>query len=324
MTHSKTNVNWTNFYMMWINHIYSGKINKLIEEYNELVESIKKGSTTTKSKEEKKEIYLRLKEIREEVNRRIQINNNGERKNVLKSSNIWDDKMWSWQDSKVYPFSNNKHYVYKEANKISTPQTFNYLRNKYLILKKYLWDLIPKSYFVFWESLDEVTKKRWIKEWWYCLSEKVITIQRRINWQDISKMSDKEKQDKDFLNSLEIAHRKYVLLKLFLGSILWKQWLWDKTMDLQLDIWVLSNKDGFSQDDLNFIKSIKSPNIMWDWNNISFIDFWFGTWDSDKQKVFDIMMQESTYQRWLKILEEYNLNGNSPSVSSFPTQLVLF
>jgi hypothetical protein len=33
-------------------------------------------------------------------------------------------------------------------------------------------------------------------------------------------MSDKEKQDKDFLNSLEIAHRKYVLLKLFLGSIL--------------------------------------------------------------------------------------------------------
>jgi hypothetical protein len=95
-------------------------------------------------------------------------------------------------------------------------------------------------------------------------------------------------------------------------------------MDLQLDIWVLSNKDGFSQDDLNFIKSIKSPNIMWDWNNISFIDFWFGTWDSDKQKVFDIMMQESTYQRWLKILEEYNLNGNSPSVSSFPTQLVLF
>lgn len=38
---------------------------------------------------------------------------------------------------------------------------------------------------------------------------------------------------------------------------------------------------------------------MWDGENISFIDFGLDIWNEDKQKIFDYMMQDEVYEKWL-------------------------
>lgn len=226
-----------------------------------------------------------------------------ENKNILSFSSFQDKRIWSWKDSTVFSSNKNKNYVYKEAFRWWFDELL-YVKNKYLILKKYLWDIIPKSYFVYWESYN--WKLDWIKKWF---EEKIFTIQQRIKWKDLSKLTFEEKKELTLLEKLKNAHKKYILLKYFLSSRLKELWLDEKTMDLQLDLWALSDKDSFPQEDVTFLKDkLKSPNIMWDWKQIYFIDFGSWVWDEQKQNIFDYMMKDEVFEKWLDALKIYNLD----------------
>lgn len=263
----------------------------IYQTYNQILE-ILENEKTQENIDKKREIWNSLARIMEENNR-----------NILSFSWYKEIKIGSWKDSSVFEVKNNPLYVYKESFRWNL-ENFIYLRQKYLLLKKYLWDLIPKSYLVFWESYK--WKLEWLRDW---LEEKIFTIQKKIDWKDLSKMSFEEKKDKIFLEKLEKAHKKYILLKFFLEEKSKQIWFDKKTMDIQLDLWDLSEKDSFSSVDLNFVKNwLKSPNIMWDWKNIYFIDFWAWTWDNEKQDIYKFMTSEETLAEWENILKLYNLN----------------
>lgn len=304
MDRNSTNIPWTdlNLYTMGVNYIRSTELNELVDYYNSLVVNILEKKKTWDSivddLAEIENIKLKISSLQaEELLQR----------NVIKISRLDDKRIGFWQDSNVYEFSLNSWYVYKEWKEWNS-KNIEYLKNKYLILKKYLWSVIPKSYFVYWEWYWSLEKKRWLKNWSYIWA-RAITIQRKIKWKDVSKMTFKERKNQDFLYKLEESHKKYVLLKFFLWTVLKDLWLDKKVMDLQLDLWRLSNRDNFHHDDTDFIeKELKSPNIMWDWNNVKFIDFWFWEWSSDKQIVFEELMKEETYKKWLSIVDSYWLN----------------
>ncbi len=63
-------------------------------------------------------------------------------------------------------------------------------------------------------------------------------------------------------------------------------------MDVKLDIGRLSKTDNVEAFDFHKAKAFDSPNIMYDQKKkkIFFIDFDIGTWNPDKQKVFDYIM----------------------------------
>lgn len=263
----------------------------IYQTYNYVLE-ILENEKTRENIDKKREIWNSLARIMEENNR-----------NILSFSWYKEIKIGSWKDSSVFEVKNNPLYVYKESFRWNL-ENFIYLRQKYLLLKKYLWDLIPKSYLIFWESYK--WKLEWLRDW---LEEKIFTIQKKIDWKDLSKISFEEKKDKIFLEKLEKAHKKYILLKIFLEEKSKQIWFDKKTMDIQLDLWDLSEKDSFSSVDLNFVKNwLKSPNIMWDWKNIYFIDFWAWTWDNEKQDIYKFMTSEETLAEWENILKLYNLN----------------
>ncbi len=304
MDRNSTKIPWTdlNKYTMWVNYIRSTELNELVDYYNSLVINILEKKKTGESIEtdlfEIEKIKAKISSLQAEKL---------EQKNVIKISRLDDKRIWFGQDSNVYEFSLNTGYVYKEGKEWN-PKNIEYLKKKYKILKKYLWDVIPKSYFIYWEGYSSLEKKRWLKNWWY-IWEKAITIQRRVKWKDVSKMSFKERKNQEFLYKLEESHKKYVLLKFFLTAILKDLGLDKKTMDLQLDLWRLSNRDNFHHDDTDFIeKELKSPNIMRDWKSVKFIDFWFWEWSDDKELVFDELMKDENYTKWLSILKWYWIN----------------
>lgn len=222
-------------------------------------------------------------------------------RNIFGFSHYKDKWIWKWKDSKVYQSSKLENYIYKESH--SQENNLEYLKNKYLILKKYLWEIIPDSYFVYGE-LEGLILGNQCSEF----KKKLITIQKKVKWKDLSKLSFEEKKDEKLLENLKNAHKKYILLKYFLNSRIKELWLNEKTLDLQLDLWALSDKDSFLQDDVFFLKNkLKSPNIMRDGKQIYFIDFWSWVWNEEKQKVFDYMMSDEVYKMRIDALKIYNL-----------------
>ena len=295
-------------YKLNINWIRSNELNDLIREYSELVQIVMQ--QTEKNPGGKRIIHWDITEQLKRMNEIKQyINKNQPEESPYKNILTWasksDNRLWSWKDSLVYQHK-NKLYIYKEWI-VASYTNVEYLQKKYKILKMYLWTTIPKSGFILWESMANIDLRSF--KWETYIASKVITIQRKIYGLDTSKMATEKKLDPTFLSELEKAHKKYILLKLFLWTILKELELNKKEMDLQLDLWKLSNKDSFSSDDINFIKeNITSPNIMWNEKNIYFIDFWFWEWSENKEKVFEKMIEKSTYEKWLRLIEIYRLN----------------
>jgi len=279
----------------------SEEVKKLIDKYIILTENI------VQKRKNNKDITSELAQIKSIKNKILNWEDNFiDKRNVLKWTSKIDKRIWFWKDNNVYEFQNNWKYVYKESGE-SDINNLEYSRKKYLILKKYLGDFIPKSYFVLWESFSK-TFIRWLKNIEY-ISTKLIIIQKKVDWKDVSKMSFNEKQQKDFLTKLKKGHKKYVLLKYFLQTQLEYLWLDKKSMDIQLDLWHLSNRDNFHYDELDFIEwKLNSPNIMWDGNHVFFIDYWSWKWDKEKEILFERIMDKSVFKKWEKILEAYNLS----------------
>lgn len=127
----------------------------------------------------------------------------------------------------------------------------------------------------------------------------VITLQRRINGENLQKMSKEKKQDSILLEKLEQAHKKYILLKMFIRIISEELGLSPDTFDVKMDIGPLSDIDNFdTQDPTNIRRNLTSPNIMFDGKNVHFVDLDFGTWDVNKQKLYEYLMNPETVERW--------------------------
>lgn len=293
-------INWSsiNKYKLSEDFIRKEEIDSYVLEWKEIVESI------MNNKKLKQDLWSLPNDLKSVVWKITNLQKDELiKRNVLKSSSLDDNRIWFWKDSNVYEFQNNSKYVYKEGKEWNE-NNIEYLKNKYLILKKYLWDIIPKSYFVYWEWVSS-HNERWLKNGEY-IWLKSITIQKKVNWKDASKMTFQEKLNDDFLIKLEEWHRKYVLLKMFLSNLITQMWLAKKSMDVQLDLWKLSNRDNFSHDEINFVENdLRSPNLMWDWKEVHFIDFWSWEWDETKQLIFDKLMQEDIFKRWESIINWY-------------------
>ena len=225
-------------------------------------------------------------------------------RNILNFSSVKDKKIWLGQDSVVFEFQNVSWRIYKEWQK-ANKENLEYIIKKYKVLKKYLWNLIPDSYFIIWEAYEKFFK-RWFKNGAY-IQSKLITIQRKVKWKDLTKFKKEEKLNKDFLQKLEIAHRSYILLKIFIEQIANKLQVKDK-LDIKLDLGLLSKIDKWEFSNPEFVlKHLISPNIMYDGKNIYFIDFWFWSWNQDKEKVYQELIKEENYKKWQDILNNSKL-----------------
>lgn len=272
------------------------KITTLMWEYQRLIWEIT-SADNSKKQTIRKQHEWRIKEIKQDLS---WLNNwNYEVKNVLSQSLQSDQIIWSWQDSHVYKLW--RQYVYKEGKEWNE-KNLEYLRKKYLLLKKFLWNVIPKSYFIYWESIDTVNMK-WMEKY-KKFSKKSITIQRRIDWTNAQQMSQEDKNNPIFLEKLEKAHKKYILLKFLIQSVCSEFWFSKKSLDSQLDLWPISKIDSLHIDNIDFIENyINSPNIMWDSQNanIYFIDFGSWEWDEEKEIIFNKMLSDNIFKKWNEI-----------------------
>lgn len=308
-TSHSTNIPWVNEYVFNSWNTTRKKIDSVLKKYNQaLLDLIDfKRNTQTKwdaYKDEFEAYEKKSRELKEELTCAILQYEKTSQRNVLSNSNIEHTHIWHWQDNVVFPLG---RYVYKESTLPATSENHVYLRNKYFLLKKFLWDNIPKTYFVLWESLKKVgwKNKKLSNMRIPLLSE--LTIQKRIQWPNLSQMSADTKKSPDFQDKLEKAHRKYILLKMFLERIHDILDLPRWTLDIKLDLWSLSDKDSIKAELLD-TELLMTPNIMWDNNQIYFIDFDFGTWDNQKQLIFDYLMWPWVQSEWRKILSIYHLN----------------
>lgn len=314
---------WDKYVLAWISEEEKREMDDLIFKYE-----FKKSEISNKkseifsdknlSDEEKKENFLEYKKnLSEELKN---ISKNIEKisdkiwwltKNILKNSSFEDEMIWSWKDSLVY--DSWDWYVYKESviSREVNEKSLEYLQKKYKILNTYLWDIIPKSYSVFWESVDDLWDWKRDFNWINIIRDKVITIQKKINWKDLSEVSFEEKMTNEKLkNELEKAHSKYTLLRMYLWKIRRKMDIAEWWVDLKMDLWAISDIDTLYLNNPQFVsEKVKSPNIMWDEikEKIYFIDFdeWFWTWDMEK--VYDQMMSKKSIDQWKNILESFDL-----------------
>jgi|GEM_PF-6111769 len=73
-----------------------------------------------------------------------------------------------------------------------------------------------------------------------------------------------------------------------------------------MDIGPLSDMDQFdTQDPISIRKNLISPNIMFDSTRVHFVDLDFGKWDEEKQRVFEVLMNPETIQRWDEVLGSF-------------------
>lgn len=293
------------------------KTNSLLKRYKNLVGIL----VETKAKKEWKRseyttdvsaIISEIEGIKQEL-ARIQWMS-GEKlteKNILRDSpDVWDQDIGHGKDSLVFD-TKRKWYVNKEAVKGGV-KNYLYLKYKYQLLRRYLGDVVPKSYFVIWESRElfekEIPRDKKMRGY-KKIKTKVLTLQKKVNGKDLSKMSGAQRTNESLLTELKKQHTKYILLKIFLAQILEEMSLWKDSFDVQLEIWPLSNTETFPSWDMDTIsKSLNSPNIMWDWKKVSFIDFWTWSWSQNHKKVWDRMMSPEVLARWETLLKAYGMS----------------
>lgn len=287
--------NWISYYSM---NDEDDKIIELRWKYNIFLEKLYAPNEDTNK------VIFEIKKI---VSKFFETMDSESKRNIISYSSFSDKRIWNWNDSLVYNLEKNNSYVCKEAINWDY-NSMLYLKNKYLFLKKYLWDIIPKSYFTYWEWYSKIDLKDF-KKFDLNIKNIVFTLQKKVQWKNLRNMSLKEKSNQEFLQELEKSHKKYILLKFFLESKLKLIWYTKKTFDVRLDLGYLSNKDSLQAENIDFInKKLNSPNIMWDWEKIYFIDFGSWTWNDEKQKIFDYMMDDNTFSDWKNILKSYGLD----------------
>ena len=190
---------WEKYILDWISEWEKDEINYLISFYSD-----KKNEISLKKKEifsdknlsdsEKKEKFSEYKKNLSEELKNIseKIKNISEKiswltKNILKWTSFDNEIIWSWKDSLVY--DRWDWYVYKESvsSREVNEKSLEYVQKKYEILRLYLWDIIPKSYSVFWESVIDLWEWKRDLDWVKWITDKLITIQKKVKWRNWNK-----------------------------------------------------------------------------------------------------------------------------------------
>lgn len=237
-------------------------------------------------------------------------------KNIIKHSRRTDKTVGFGKDNRVFDLQRFPKVVYKESSQPASQEELLYLRRKYSILKTYLGDSIPQTRFI----LGEVNRPTQITKWMEDVDipqMSIVTLQRKVQGQSLQKMPKNDKKNEILLKSLEKEHRKYILLKMFVRKISEELWLPPDTIDVKMDIGPLSDMDQFdTQDPISIRKNLISPNIMFDSTRVHFVDLDFGKWDEEKQRVFEVLMNPETIQRWDEVLGSFWLSSSllSPTI----------
>lgn len=303
--------NWQEYYVLNFDFLNSEEFLKMLEEFNISKKEYKKLEESLKIifLEDEKIKQEKINNLKENYKKLIEkIFQNWWVKNILKYAKIDDEKIWSWCDNYVFWFSDFPNYVYKESVKMDY-NSFLYAKNSYIFFEKYLSELIPKSYFFFWEWIENTYSKEYEKLS-LNIEKRTFTIQKRIIWKNLLQMTEKERQEKKYLEEILKASKKYNLFKKFLSKKVKESWFQKKTLEFDLELGDLFKWVKYFED-WNFdliSQKIKTANIMWDGEKLYFIDFCRGSWDDKKQEFFDFMMKEETLKEWENILKTYDLD----------------
>lgn len=208
---------------------------------------------------------------------------------------IWNS-IWRWQDNVVAEFRE------KNANEIENIVKWNhdskwketikwnfdwvlYKKKKYELLKLFLWDFIPNSYFVLWNKNDNNKIK--IKEF---------TLQERVPRKTIKSLSKELKNNTILLHNIQLLIQKLQIMYKYINLINSSVEIWWK-LDWKLDLWWLSkyaedsikNTDNIS-DIVNY-NFFKTPNLLVNPDTLQLfcIDFDQWIWSDEKEASFILL-----------------------------------
>lgn len=225
------------------------------------------------------------------------------RQSQQKQSVLWDSELRplfdSGKDNAVY-LSKKGRFVMKYSGKeySATPETVEYLRKKYEILRGNMGDFIPQSAFVYGEKRTEMVKGK-IDE--NILNsgdtrEVAITMQRRVQGKNFREMTQDEKSRPEVLESLEEGFRLYWRLKRKLATTTKALGKPAGTLDVSLELGKLSREPDSDEFDKKKAIRFDSPNIMWDEEKqqVYFIDFDMKDWNQDKETIYQALMEDKS------------------------------
>lgn len=244
------------------------------------------------------EIYSRLlKEQSDEyqqVHRRIARARGRMEQSILADSR-WEIGVGEGKDNKVLTTPKRKNsYVFKYSRKDypASPRTVEYLQKKYALLRKLMPDHIPKSGFIFGER--ETSLRPDLSNVESAKRKCAITIQRRVLGKTFREMTEEERLDPIVVQKLTAAHKEYFRAKKLVKKACEECNLPLNTLDIKLDIGLLSDDESHPTCDESDIKRFKSPNVMFDpkTQEIMFIDFDMNDWNDQKEVVFQYLMNQ--------------------------------
>ena len=207
--------------------------------------------------------------------------------------------IWNWQDNLVFDY--NWNWVIKIFNKQAyenNSNLYDYLTCKYKILKKFLWDYIPDSYFFEWETVNPKPISYSNLKDYKLIYPTIYTVQRKIHWYTLEDLPIDIRKNSKLINQLKQLHLNYISLKLYIHQLEWELFgnVW--IVNFKSDLWKISKKIKIDE----IIMSVKTPNIMWDVNKnkLFLIDFDSGSYNENVERIFNKLLEQDK----LKVLSE--------------------
>jgi len=225
--------------------------------------------------------------------------------------------IWNWQDNLVFDY--NWNWVIKIFNKQAyenNSNLYNYLTYKYKILKKFLWDYIPDSYFFEWETVNPKPISYSNLKDYKVIYTTIYTVQRKINWYTLEDLPIDIRKNPQLINQLKQLHLNYISLKLYIHQLEWKLFWNVWIVKFKSDLWKISKK--IKIDDI--IMSVKTPNIMFDIdkNKLFLIDFDSGSYNENVEKIFNKLLKQEKQKVLLEgenLFNEFKKSYKSLSIS---------
>ncbi len=216
------------------------------------------------------------------------------------------ESIWNWQDNIVYNYKNNWVIKIMTQKKYDICENLlNYFNYKYKLLKKTVWEHIPDTYFLEWETINNHPMHyNNLKE--YKVKYKTIyTAQRKIKWYTLNDLPTSIRNNWRLLEQLKKLYLNYIKTKLYMHYIEYKKYWKIWKLQFRMDIWQLSNKLNIDDETL---MSYKTPNIMYDIEKDKLFLIDFDTWSLNKEtkEVFDETdksPKEEILQIWWEILK---------------------
>ena len=243
----------------------------------------------------------RRRELQKELDPYLERQYRKRPKSILKGSTKVSRKPHeSGKDSYVYFYGSEEEFhatpdtpryvqKYSVPTKEVGPDNVEYLQKKYQILKKILGDHIPRAWFVLGEFRHGIPKHE-LGE--FHTSIRAVTIQREVRGKTFQEMTDKERRRPKVQEALKEAMSRYLEARAYMRQMCKDTGVDPRTFELSLDVGELSPDTREAPFDPLYYMS---PNAMYDErkNKVYFIDMGWGTWNSDKERVFKYILEHS-------------------------------